>query len=447
MVTDTSMLSTQKKFQDTPLWRPWMEEYRLRQISSLGELEEYLDDGAEKEVISWDTETNGLDPDPQRVVGHSFSYDGKEGVYVPVHHRQDTAENLDSEAVWHLVLKCIEEPKILVVYNYKFEGEILRRMGKPRPSHHKIMRDAMIYVWVQNSNRKEIGLKHTAKELLSIDMLELEDVPGCVTGKGKTREVDFSRTRPSEATLYAAADPVFTLQIYQKLKDGVLDTQPFIVEMEHHLLESLFQMEQNPVTIDRAFLKRGRADLIRWRDMVAAEIYKIAKRDFPLGSPQAVAKFLEEQGVKLPKTKSGKHSATGAEVIEKLVEEYPICEKVLRWRTLDKERGTYVNRLLEATSEDNPTCFFKIKSVGAPTGRFSSGDTQQGERYAKMNSQSIPSASKYPPAKARKVKNPPISEMDGALRLVGHIEDDPGEGDPFDVPEGRSIFDLTNELD
>lgn len=87
---------------------------------------------------------------------------------------------------------------------------------------------------------------------------------------------------------------------------------------------------------------------------------------------------------------------------------------ILLYRSLMKERSTYVDAALKSTSEENPGAVFKFKSVGAPTGRFSSGGVDEGDPlFAPINVQSIPSASKYRKAKCRIVKNPP-EELVGA---------------------------------
>jgi DNA polymerase I-like protein with 3'-5' exonuclease and polymerase domains len=253
-------------------------------------------------------------------------------------------------------------------------------------------------------------------------MLRIEDVPGCVTGKGKTKVLDFSRTRPSEATLYAAADPLFTLILTNKLHLKLSEEQPFVLKLEHALLDPLMRMESTPTYIDRAFLRNIVKDLTRWSNQLAARIYDEAGYEFNLGSPAAVGEFLVKKGVQLPKTKSEKQVATGEDVIGKLAEKYPVCKLVLDWRSLEKEKGTYANVLLKSTSEETPYCCFKFTSVGAPTGRFSSGGVDEGEtRYAAMNVQAVPAADAYQDALARLVKNPPISEMDGSLRQIGQI--------------------------
>lgn len=433
MATDTFSAETRKKYQAADatwkLWKPWMSEIRLKQATSIDDVKEFLEQAESSPRICWDIETTSLNPSPENICGHSLAFDGKYGIYIPVRHQVKPEMNLDPDAIWDLVMQAIEPPKILEVYNWKFEGQCLRRGGVIRPAKHDILNDIMIYVWLFQSNEKRLNLKESSIRFLKMEMLDIDEVPGCVTGKGKTRILDFSRTDPEDATLYAAADVVMTHRIGEELRPKVMELQPFVVKLEHQLLDSIFSMEQTGVTIDRAFLKQGTRDLMRWAAIVAADLYKSAGYEFNIGSPKEVGEFLKKKGVELSKTKTGK-DATGAEVIEKLAEEVPEAAKIMLYRTLIKENSTYVEPLLEAT-EKEPYARFKFKSVGAPTGRFASGGVDKGEFYADVNVQSIPAADKYQKTQAWLIENPPTQELDSALQDFNTLtsqEDQVGEG-------------------
>jgi DNA polymerase I len=431
MPTDTATRETRAQYPPgTTLWKPWMEEVRLRQATNIDEVTEFLEQGESYDRICWDLETDRLEAGPENIVGHSIAFHGKEGLYIPVRHKQDKDQNLDPQQVWDVITKAIEPPKRLLVYNWKFEGSILARGGIYRPSLWNILEDVMIYVWLDDSNSKEINLKDSAKRYLNCEMTEIQEVPGCKRGKRKS-DIDFSYTSPEDATLYAASDVVMTLRLSDLLHDDVLKRQRFIVMMEHQLIDTLFMMEDNPVTIDRAFLTMGGHDLQRYASLVATQIYEAAGYNFNVGSNKEVGDFLTQKlGLKdLPLTESRKAVATGSDVIEKYAEEHPVVAQILLWRSLIKERSTYVLPLLKAT-EKSPTTHFKIKSVGAPTGRFSSGNVEEGEnQYADMNVQSVPGADAYQPAPARRVKNPPIQEMEARLLI------------PVMAEEGAGLFD------
>jgi hypothetical protein len=132
-------------------------------------------------------------------------------------------------------------------------------------------------------------------------------------------------------------------------------------------------MENNPITIDRGYLRQAKNELEHWITVVAKRIYRLAGREFNIGSPAEVGKMLKDMKVPIKTNEKTGNAKTGADEIEELAKEHPICEGILLWRSLIKEKSTYVEALLDCTSEEKPNAVFKFRSVGAPTGRFASG--------------------------------------------------------------------------
>jgi DNA polymerase-1 len=402
MATDTSSPETRAKYKGTELWKPWMEKVRLWQATSIEEVLEFFERHESKKRFSWDVETDALNPHHERVCGHCFSFETNEGVYVPVRHKNHPEMNLDADKLWEILEKELKKRQ-LVVYNYQFEGRVLKSLGIKRSTKLDDLLDGMIYRWMHNTDEKRIGLKDAAENLLNCQMLEITEVPGVMNGK----ILDFSRTNPEDATLYAAADPVMTLGVINVCKPIVDKEQLFIVKLEHEILGTTLAIQDNPVTVDRKFLKQAEKDLNHWIEVVTLDIFKTVGREFKLGSPKQVGEVLKEQGVKLKETSKG-NLMTGADEIEKLAGEYPFAAKILLYRTLVKERSTYVDALLNGTSDEQPIAVFKMNPTGAPTGRFSGGGTDDMDPlFIAMNPQAIPSANKYEDARCRLLKNPP----------------------------------------
>lgn len=406
MRTDTFSPETRRKYEGTNLWRPWMSEYRLWQITSLDELSDFLEQNHGSKRIGWDVETKSLDAHPNNVCGHCLSFDGKEGVYIPTQHVRNPSQNLDHEAVWDLILEFMKE-RVIYVYNWMFEGRILRLKGHARECSLNNVNDVMIYRWLYDSDKRQFNLKDAAAELLKVPMLTIHEVPGIKTGKS-SKDLDFSLSDPEDATLYAAADPVFTLAISDKIKVKVDTEQPFPIQLEHALLDELLEMESHAVTIDRGYLRQARKELTHWIGVVSQKIFSIAGKEFAIDSPAQTGKVLAELGVPLGKSAKG-NLKTGADAIDQFAGQYPIVDHILLYRSLVKERSTYVDALLNNTTEERPKAVFKFRSVGAPTGRFASGGVDEGDPiYVPMNVQSIPSSSGYREAACRMLRARPV---------------------------------------
>jgi DNA polymerase-1 len=269
----------------------------------------------------------------------------------------------------------------------------------------KTLNDAMVYRWLYDSDKKQFNLKDAALELCKQEMNLIHGVPGIQTSK-RSKSIDFSLSSPEEATLYAAADPVFSLAVLDICKPVVDREQGFIANLEHALLGTLSRMTDNRVTIDRAFLQQARMDLDRWIEHCARSLYRQMGEEIDLNSNKEVARVLKQMGVPLKRTSNVKQEnyETNAKALEPLAKEYPIIEDLLAYRSIVKERSTYVDALLNCTSEEKSSVIFRFVSIGAPTGRFSSGGVDEGDSmYAPMNPQAISSASGYKKALVRKV--------------------------------------------
>jgi len=72
---------------------------------------ETLFEGVQK--FSFDTETSGLNPLQARVIGFSFSTDGKSGYYIPLKHKED--KNADPKCLDFIVDK-IKSCKCVLMY-------------------------------------------------------------------------------------------------------------------------------------------------------------------------------------------------------------------------------------------------------------------------------------------------------------------------------------------
>ena len=403
MPVDTFSSETQQAFSGSHLWKDWMTERRLYQATSLSELKEFFQRGYEFTRISIDFETKDLSRTWESVCGFCLAFTEKEGIYVPIKHVNYPEMNLDPIQVWQILLAEIKN-RLVVVYNWEFEGTILRTKGIHRDTTLKSLNDAMVYRWLYDSDKKQFNLKDAAFEICKQEMNLIHDVPGIKKGK-RSKDIDFSLSNPEEATLYAAADPVFSLAVLDIWKPIVDQEQGFIVDMEHRLLGTLGRMTENRVTIDRAFLQQALLDLDEWIKSITLNIYHEFKEEIDLNSNKEVARKLRDMGVELKRTSNEKQEnyQTNAKALQPLAKEYPVVEDILFYRSLVKEKTTYVKPLLDTTSEDRPSVIFRFVSIGAPTGRFSSGGVDENDSlYAPMNVQAITSASDYKKAKVRR---------------------------------------------
>ncbi len=188
------------------------------------------------------------------------------------------------------------------------------------------------------------------------------------------------------------------------------------------LVAILQQMEKVGVKIDRRALEIQSKDLVQEISSLEKEIWSVAGQVFNIASPKQLAQILFEK-MKLPvqkKTKTG--YSTDNEVLEKLKDQSPLPDLVLKYREFAKLKSTYVDALpLLADGKDRVHSHFN--QALTTTGRLSSSDP---------NLQNIPIRTE----RGSLVRKAFIAEEGNALlsldysqielRILAHVSEDPG---------------------
>lgn len=102
------------------------------------------------------------------------------------------------------------------------------------------------------------------------------------------------------------------------------------------------------------------------------EIHQLAGHPFNIGSPKQLGEVLFDE-LAIGKTKKNKTGySTSAEVLEKLINEHPIVEKVLDYRKYSKLHSTYIVGLNSCINEKTKNVHTIFKQALTLTGRLSS---------------------------------------------------------------------------
>ncbi len=240
---------------------------------------------------------------------------------------------------------------------------------------------------------------------------------------------------PEAADIYTA---------YQETQEVVLERLkeqkmlPILQTVDLPLVEVLSAMENKGVMLDTDQLAKESQDLQKEIEQLENEVQEIAGEKFNVASPKQLSSILFEKMelTKGKKTKTGYSTAT--DVLEKLVEESPIAQKVLDFRELSKLKSTYVDALPELVNEKTGRIHTVFNQALTTTGRLSSNHP---------NLQNIPIRTE----RGRKVREafivPPKCKMLSAdysqieLRILAHITGDDGLTKAFN--EDRDIHSWT----
>jgi DNA polymerase-1 len=197
---------------------------------------------------------------------------------------------------------------------------------------------------------------------------------------------------------------------------------------ERPLVRVLAKMEHAGIKVDRAFLDDLRAELAKECDLLVREIHGLAGEEFNVNStPQLRVVLFEKLGLTpVKKTKTG--PSTDADSLQKMAEDHPIVEVLLRYREVEKLRSTYADALPPLIGFDGRV-HATLKQTDTTTGRISS---------EAPNLQNIPVRT----ADGREFRRAFVAD-DGCglltadysqieLRVLAHLAEDPGLIDAFE---------------
>lgn len=315
-------------------------------------------------AFCFDTETTGLNPLADELVGLSFSFKPHTGVYVPL-----PADLEESKKVLNEFKEVFESDKSgKIGQNLKFDIAFLASYDIDVQGPFF---DTMIaHYLLQPDMRHNMDL--LAETYLNYQTLHIESLIG---KKGKNqksmRDVDLELIGK-----YAAEDADITLQL--KIIFEPLLAEKNLLELfsqvEMPLIKVLAEMERNGVSLDVPALRKFSEELGHDIKALEIKIYEQAGESFNIASPRQLGDILFGKlkiSDKAKKTKTGQFS-TGEDVLVKLEKDHPIIRDILDYRSLTKLKSTYVDALPELVHTKDGKIHTSYNQTVAATGRLSS---------------------------------------------------------------------------
>jgi len=330
--------------------------------------------------VAFDTETTSLNEMQADLVGISLATAPGQACYIPLAHKDGTADDLfgsDKRAKGQLpleeVLKALkpvlEDEAILKIgQNMKYDAKVLAAHGiTVAPIDDTMLMSYALHAGLHGHSMDTLSERYLSHSPISIKSL---------LGSGKSA-VTFDRVPVAEAVKYAAEDADITLRLWLTFKPQLHRAQVTTVyeTLERPLVPVLARMERHGVLVDRDTLRAMSGKFAQKMAALESEIHELAGRSFNVGSPKQLGEILfDEMG--LPGGEKGKTGAyaTGADVLEDLATEHDLPARVLDWRQLSKLKSTYTDALQDHIDPDTGRVHTSYLQTGASTGRFSSSD-------------------------------------------------------------------------
>lgn len=358
------------------------------------------------------TETTSLNPFLSKLVGIGFAISKAQCWYIPANGQ------LGRDRLISFLKMIFCNKKIgFITHDAKFELHVLRRCGIKISN---LIFDTMLGSYLLHSHTHRHSLEHLA--LLHLGYTKLP-VKNLVEKSGNMTMEDLP---VEEVKDYCCLDVDLILQLKIKLKDELEERHllKLMHTLELPLIHVLAEMEHRGIYVDLPYLRAMSQEVGLLIEAYEKEIYQLAGEEFNLNSPKQLSQILYEKlEIKsLKKTATGQAS-TNADVLEALASQYPIAAKLLEYRTIEKLRTTYINKLPDEINPHTHRIHCTFNQTVAATGRLSCQDP---------NLQNIPIRTEV----GRRIREAFKPQKEGwsylaadysqiELRILAHLSEDP----------------------
>ena len=328
--------------------------------------------------FSFDTETTGLKPLQEKLVGFSFAVNKKESYYVPLDHNNVGKNDvlLEKEKVLEQLKPILENNKIKkILHNTKFDQLVL---WSNKVEINNVTFDTLLAANLLRKNDGEkINLKILSLRYLDEPMQTFKDV--------LDKHKDFRNVPLKEAAEYGAYDALQTFKLKILLEKDLKknkDIYKIFKNLEMPLSQVLFEMEREGIFLDVEKLRKVGKEVdedlkVVERKIIAAIQHKLERKRIliNLNSPKQIEKLLFED-LKLPMIKkSGKgNRSTDQEVLEQLGKIEPIAGMILNFRELAKIKSTYIESLIKEVNPNTKRIHTSFSQIMVATGRLASSN-------------------------------------------------------------------------
>ena len=270
------------------------------------------------------------------------------------------------------ILKEIFENEKIEKYGYNLAEDyiLLKQTGITMKN---IVYDQKVATYILEPTSK-LDIDIIARDYLEINNSELFSAQGIDEESKQTSLFDSPK---EENQLSKMKCCIYAKEIYQlseitlkKLQEA--EEIELFKNIDMPTVEVLAEMQWNGMYLDVNELENY-GDMLKTRlNSLTDEIYKLCGEEFNINSPKQLGEVLFEK-LKLPVVKKTKNGySTDVDVLEKLVEEHPVIEKLLEYRQLMKLNSTYVEGMKVYVNPKTKRIHSFFHQTITATGRISS---------------------------------------------------------------------------
>ena len=306
------------------------------------------------------------------VVGWSFSWAPGSARYVPIAHSGlADPPNIPVAAMFARLGPILSDPSIVKIgHDLKFTAIAAGREGVDLRGDEF---DTMVGSYLIDATRSSHSIDGLSIERANYRALTEEDV----TGKG-VKAVTLDAVPATSLAAFAGerADVPLTIApgLMEELKKEGLE--PVYRELELPLIPVLADIERAGIKVDLAVLEKLAGTMQKELDDLCVQIFGFSGCEFNINSPKQLADVLFTKLNLQPSKKTGKTRvvSTAQDVLEELALSHDLPRLVLKWRSIQKLKGTYVDALPGLVNPATGRVHTTFNQAVAATGRLSSSD-------------------------------------------------------------------------
>lgn len=301
---------------------------------------------------AFDTETTGLDPLQDKLLGISFCLREHEAYYVPI------AEAGDLEPFLPAFAGTAEK----VGLNVKFDLMVLRTAGVnvAEPFFDVMLAHSALHPELRHN------MDDMAESLLAYRTVKLSDIAG--------KEMNTAAVPVAIMADYAAEDADVTLQLANALAPKLKENgqESLMRDVEFPLVPVLADIEREGMRVEPEQLAAASVELGAQIVTLRERIDGLVGRSINLNSPRQLGELLFGEMkllAKPKKTRTGQY-VTDEETLRKLVPVSPLVEDILNYRELTKLKNTYLDALPRYISPADGRIHATLHQMLTATGRL-----------------------------------------------------------------------------
>ena len=206
--------------------------------------------------------------------------------------------------------------------------------------------DTIIAQYIKNPWERWLSLDKIADRKFDYEMISYQDIT-------EKKHLDFIDIDLDTASKYSWEDVYITNLLLKQQKEEKIFSDKVLNDIEIPLLKVIKDVEISGVKIDRDRLKELWTIFEKEIISLSSSIFEEVWEEFNISSPKQVWEILFEK-LWLPKWKKTKTSwSVNSEVLENLAKNYPVCEKIIKYRHYSKLNSTYIKWLIDLLDEND----------------------------------------------------------------------------------------------